>query len=310
MRDFHIRGREYKDFLPKSDRDRSASEFDNMPETYERLKHTTGARKIIADWSITKVEDTNLSLANQIPELETLKVLEIGAGRGYFCRRFNETHPNTQYCVVEYEETNLDYGYKLGFFQGAYLTSIGSVYSLPFCDCQFGLVVVSEVLEHLRDLSLALSEIDRVLKPNGWVIASVPNSVLWLYPGPILISLVQSLRHPTARDKGMRLLVRRLKRLADDNNEGIYHRPFLPSQFRSLFEKRGFSIVRHMSSIIYFYYPPLSTMIDAHPNSSSMTLVSRALVKFSDCFLSGNLPIGKYLGIRQHILARKQIGPK
>jgi|688.fasta_scaffold242711_2 SAM-dependent methyltransferase len=45
---------------------------------------------------------------------------------------------------------------------------------LPFEDSSFNVVVCLEVLEHLRDYRRALSEMRRVLKPTGKLIASIP----------------------------------------------------------------------------------------------------------------------------------------
>ena len=50
----------------------------------------------------------------------------------------------------------------------------GSAYSLPFADSTFDLVVCSEVLEHLHEYRDAITEINRVLKPGGKFLASVP----------------------------------------------------------------------------------------------------------------------------------------
>jgi len=60
----------------------------------------------------------------------------------------------------------------------------GSAYSLPFSDDSFDLVVCSEVLEHLHDYKDAIKEINRVLKPGGQFLASVPaefpETICWL----------------------------------------------------------------------------------------------------------------------------------
>ena len=47
---------------------------------------------------------------------------------------------------------------------------------LPFREGQFDVVVFSEVMEHLRFPQKTLEEIQRVLKPEGRMIGSVPNS--------------------------------------------------------------------------------------------------------------------------------------
>lgn len=51
---------------------------------------------------------------------------------------------------------------------------------LPYRTDFFDLVTCTEVLEHLFDPSLLLSEIKRVLKKGGYVYATVPNDLYWI----------------------------------------------------------------------------------------------------------------------------------
>ena len=51
---------------------------------------------------------------------------------------------------------------------------------LPYPANNFDLVSCLEVLEHLFDPSLVLSEIKRVLKKGGYVYATVPNDLYWI----------------------------------------------------------------------------------------------------------------------------------
>jgi ubiquinone/menaquinone biosynthesis C-methylase UbiE len=51
----------------------------------------------------------------------------------------------------------------------------GASNSLPFESHRFDCVIASSVLEYLSDVGTTLSEIKRVLKPGGWMIASVPD---------------------------------------------------------------------------------------------------------------------------------------
>ena len=51
----------------------------------------------------------------------------------------------------------------------------GDALDLPFPDCAFDRVIVSEVLEHIWDDERALHEIARVLRPGGRIAATVPT---------------------------------------------------------------------------------------------------------------------------------------
>lgn len=56
----------------------------------------------------------------------------------------------------------------------------GDLARLPFADASFDLVAAFDVLEHVADEGAALREIERVLRPGGLFVASVPAHD-WLY---------------------------------------------------------------------------------------------------------------------------------
>ena len=55
------------------------------------------------------------------------------------------------------------------------MLSVSDITRLPFADAAFDLVICSEVLEHISDDKTAVAEIIRVLKPNRFLVVSVPR---------------------------------------------------------------------------------------------------------------------------------------
>lgn len=57
---------------------------------------------------------------------------------------------------------------------------MADICALPFPDCSFDLILATDIIEHVDNDCLALCEIRRVLKPNGYLLLTVPAfQLLW-----------------------------------------------------------------------------------------------------------------------------------
>ncbi|MDB0066121.1 class I SAM-dependent methyltransferase [Gammaproteobacteria bacterium] len=106
-------------------------------------------------------------------------MLDLGCGEGRHIFGVMEKFPDLKCIGLDPHIESLDKAFEgLKFLESISNTKTsflsGSAYSLPFCDDSFDLVVCSEVLEHLHDYKYAIKEINRVLKPGGQFLASVP----------------------------------------------------------------------------------------------------------------------------------------
>ena len=116
-------------------------------------------------------------------------MLDLGCGEGRHIFGVMEKFPDLKCIGLDPHIESLDKALEgLKFLESISNTKTnflsGSAYSLPFSDDSFDLVVCSEVLEHLHDYKDAIKEINRVLKPGGQFLASVPaefpEKICWL----------------------------------------------------------------------------------------------------------------------------------
>ncbi len=102
------------------------------------------------------------------------KILEIGCGRGFYLKSINAIRPEIGLTGVDVNQKYLNKAKK---FVNNKLVKIihGDASKLLFDNNTFDGIIASEILEHVDDDKKVLSEISRVLTPNGVVMISVPN---------------------------------------------------------------------------------------------------------------------------------------
>lgn len=96
-------------------------------------------------------------------QLSGKSVLDVGSGNGYFAQHFE------QHCQL----TALDLSANQLQYNPASNKKVGSAYQLPFADNQFDVVFCSNLLHHLENPALAISEMQRVSR--RYVVINEPN---------------------------------------------------------------------------------------------------------------------------------------
>lgn len=104
---------------------------------------------------------------NSIPN--TSKIVEVGVGGGHFSKWMLDQGFNDINCV--------DIGNYLAYpeLKKKFKQCDLSREPLPFKNKSVDGVVAIEVIEHLENIASALKEINRVLKPKGWFLMTIPN---------------------------------------------------------------------------------------------------------------------------------------
>lgn len=102
-----------------------------------------------------------------------VKLLDAGCGTGGTLARVGD--------IVEAHGCDLsDYALGCCLQRGFRCLAAGDLMRLPYTAAAFDLVVSCDVLEHLPDDRVGLSEIMRILKPGGYLVMTVPaHQFLW-----------------------------------------------------------------------------------------------------------------------------------
>lgn len=114
---------------------------------------------------------------NILDNLEILgdeRVLDLGCGRGFYLKVLSSYWSDLKLYGVDLNQDYLKTAKEILKGRRVQLIKADAT-KLPFSDNFFDRIIASEILEHIKDDQKALSEIYRVLKPNGIVMMTVPN---------------------------------------------------------------------------------------------------------------------------------------
>jgi len=125
-------------------------------------------RNLDPNWSYTPTYLRKLRFVRkQIQQLgREVRILDAGCGEGVLVEEFRQQGFQIEGIDLNYESE---------------IVRRGSVLDLPYREASFDAVLLLDVFEHLGygDQPRALSEIHRILRRGGYLIASIPNLAHW-----------------------------------------------------------------------------------------------------------------------------------
>lgn len=99
-------------------------------------------------------------------------ILDVGCASGWMLSKISEKYPKAQCTGVDVYKKAIEHGQKL--YKNLRLISVDA-HKLPFKDKFFDLVICAELLEHVENPQKVLSEIKRILVPNGIAIVEMDS---------------------------------------------------------------------------------------------------------------------------------------
>jgi SAM-dependent methyltransferase len=122
--------------------------------------------------SVAKLVDDS-----QVTSRKKVRAIELGCGEGFSTQRLRDMLPkNVSLEASEFVKALVPKAQKRN---PSVKVRQESVYEIQAKDNTYDLIFLLEVLEHLDYPDLALQEIARVLKPDGYLVLGVPREPLW-----------------------------------------------------------------------------------------------------------------------------------
>ncbi|MCM2267370.1 MAG: class I SAM-dependent methyltransferase [Elusimicrobiales bacterium] len=122
--------------------------------------------------------------------IQAASLLDVGCARGQKTRAYAQAL-GVPLSAVKGVEPQAHYAAEAEKDFGVYRVNI-EMDRFPVADNSFDLVICNQVLEHLKNIFLPLSEMDRVVKPGGFLLIGVPN-MAGLYNRLLLLAGLQPL---------------------------------------------------------------------------------------------------------------------
>ncbi len=173
-------------------------------------------------------------------------ILDCGTGMGFYLKAVSEITPGCRLAGIDYEEKVLRYAHGHLAERGALLIR-GDIHNLAFADASFDGVIMSEVLEHLRDDEGALRQVRRVMKPGATLALTVPHRHYPYWYDPINRIAEDVFRRPIRRGPFAGIWA---------NHERLY----TPDQVMGVIEKAGFA-VEAVEEITHYCFPATQTIV-------------------------------------------------
>ena len=189
----------------------------------------------------------NQRLISLVENRKNAKVLDIGFFRGDLTvQRFqNITKPELYGVDIDSKAIESGTKYKIK------TTKHDLEKDFPFKSNFFDIIAANQIIEHLVDVDLFVSEIFRVLKPNGYLVLSTENLSSWHNIFALMLGWQAFSQHVSRKSyigNPLRLMEKRVE------SSDIHIKIFTPRGLKDLFRIYGFKMENTFGAGYYPFY--------------------------------------------------------
>jgi ubiquinone/menaquinone biosynthesis C-methylase UbiE len=172
--------------------------------------------------------------------IEGAVVVDVGCGTGLFVREASRRFPDRTIIGVDASDDDIRLARLLHpQFAGQFRRM--SAYRLEFAEASVDCITLQEVLEHLEGAALAVKEANRVLRPGGVLVLSVPNPFyLWRIVKFVAAEVGNVIRRRRGRPPRLEAEI-----LSADAAWDRHVHSWTPQTLLALLEVNGFAYVDH-----------------------------------------------------------------
>lgn len=184
---------------------------------------------------------------------EPPRLLDVGCGAGYLLTKLGRICDNSTLIGVDFSKGRLQIAHE----RGVWNLVDACAEKLPFRPNTFSIIVSTETLEHIIKPDEMLSEIESVLKKNGFLILTVPSLHLrWKSRSPMthIFRALLSLYNPSYLPQDEGILKPHTEKMCNfwnpTKNDVIIHRSYSLKGLKTMLSAHRFHVVK-LETIIF-----------------------------------------------------------
>jgi 2-polyprenyl-3-methyl-5-hydroxy-6-metoxy-1,4-benzoquinol methylase len=177
------------------------------------------------------------------------KILDAGCGNGDFMKMLLNKYPELDIEGIDYSQIEV----KEAKARGLNVRRGDFSEGIPSKNGEFDIVYAGEIIEHLYNPDLFLSEANRIIKKGGYLVISTPNLCAWFNRIIMLLGIQPLFLEPSTKSKFIGAGF--LKRFKKEGQPVGHVRIFNYAAIKDILEMNGFRILQVRGAIFDEAFP-------------------------------------------------------